>query len=64
MKAKELRTMNNGELKRFLTEQQAKAGSIRFDITSKQVKNHQELRNTKRAIARAMTVLHEGTEKK
>jgi len=49
--------MSKPEIEKFLEDTQAKMIKLRFDISSKQIKNHREYRNTKRDIARAMTVL-------
>lgn len=58
-KAKEIRDMSIGELKKFIEEQEAKAVQLRFDIVSKQLKNNREYRNTKRTIAQALTIFGE-----
>jgi len=49
--------MSKPEIEKFLEDTQAKMIKLRFDISSKQIKNHREYRNIKRDIARAMTVL-------
>lgn len=49
--------MNISEIEKFLEDEQAKMVKLRFDISSKQIKNHREYRNTKKEIARAMTAL-------
>ncbi len=59
MKTKELREMNKNELKKLLAEKQESARKLRFDISSKQVKNHRQYRNTRRDIARILTLLRE-----
>lgn len=63
-KIKELREMNKGELEKFLEEKRAQLTQLRFDITSKQIKNHREHRNVKRNIARIITLLKEMESKK
>ena len=60
MKTKELRELNKNELEKLLVEKQEAARKLRFDISSKQVKNHREYRNTRRDIARIITLLREG----
>jgi large subunit ribosomal protein L29 len=59
MKAKTIREMSNGELKKFIEEQKTKALQLRFDIVTKQIKNKREYRNVKRDVARAITILKE-----
>ena len=60
MKIKEIREKNENELKKNLTELRNKTTKMRFDISGKQLKNHREIRVTKKAIARIMTVFSEG----
>jgi ribosomal protein L29 len=60
MKTKELRELNKNELEKLLAEKQEAARKLRFDISSKQVKNHREYRNTRGDIARILTLLREG----
>ena len=59
MKAKELREKNINELKRELKEKKETVQQLRFDISMKQAKEHREIRNTKREIARMQTVINE-----
>lgn len=59
MKTRELREMNKNELARLLEDKKAKAVSLRFDISSKQLKNNREYRNTKKDIAKILTLLKE-----
>jgi ribosomal protein L29 len=59
MRARELREMNIGELKNLLDEKRQKAIQMRFDITSKQAKNHREYRKIKKDISKILTVLKE-----
>ncbi len=49
--------MSKAELEKFIEDQVAKATKLRFDISSKQIKNHREYRNIKKDIARAITVV-------
>lgn len=49
--------MSKGELEKFIEEKENRMIKIRFDISSKQIKNHREYRNIKRDIARAVTFL-------
>ena len=50
--------MNKSEIEKFLEDGQAKMVKLRFDISSKQIKNHREYRNTKKDIAKAITALN------
>ena len=59
MKIKELRELNKNELAKLLEEKRAKAVSLRLDILSKQLKNNREYRNTKRDIAKILTLINE-----
>lgn len=59
MKIKELREKNIEELKKLLGEKKDHARKLRFDITSKQVKDNREYRNTKKEIARILTLINE-----
>ncbi len=57
MKIGEIKDMKKEELKKFIEEKRALAVKLRFDIAAKQLKNHREYRNTRKEIARALTVL-------
>ncbi|MDY0302401.1 MAG: 50S ribosomal protein L29 [Candidatus Moranbacteria bacterium] len=59
MKAQELRDKNINELNKILEEKINQVQSTGFDVSVKQAKNHRELRNTKRDIARILTVIRE-----
>jgi ribosomal protein L29 len=59
MKGKEIREMNINELKKLLDEKRQKAVQLRFDITSKQAKNHRDYRKTKKDISKILTILKE-----
>ncbi|NCU31745.1 MAG: 50S ribosomal protein L29 [Candidatus Moranbacteria bacterium] len=59
MKAQELRDKNINELNKILEEKINQVQSTSFDVSVKQAKNHRELRNTKRDIARILTVIRE-----
>lgn len=54
--------MGKAELEKFIEDQVAKATKLRFDISSKQIKNHREYRNIKKDIARAITVVRSKQE--
>lgn len=57
MKIGEIKDMKKEELKKFIEEKRALAVKLRFDIAAKQLKNHREYRNTRKEIARALTIL-------
>ncbi|PIR97134.1 MAG: 50S ribosomal protein L29 [Candidatus Doudnabacteria bacterium CG10_big_fil_rev_8_21_14_0_10_41_10] len=59
LKTKELRTKKPDQLQKMLAERRERFRALRFDISSKQVKNHRQLRFLKREIARIMTILAE-----
>ncbi len=59
MKIKELREKNIEELKKLLAEKQESVRKLRFDISSKQIKNNRDLRNSKKDIARILTLINE-----
>lgn len=60
MKIKELREKNSEELKKLLGEKREHLRKLRFDIASRQIKNNKELRNTRKDIARILTLIKEG----
>jgi len=59
MSIKELREKNKEELAKQLVELRNKFTKMKFDISAKQVKNHREIRKTKKEIARISTLLNE-----
>jgi ribosomal protein L29 len=59
MGIKELREKNIEELKKLLGEKKEYARKLRFDISSKQVKNNREYRNTRKEISRILTLIKE-----
>jgi large subunit ribosomal protein L29 len=61
MKIREIREKSENELKKNLAELQNKLAKMRFDISAKQVKNHRDIRITKRDIARILTLLRQGS---
>jgi len=60
MKIKEIREKNENELKKNLVELRNKLAKMRFDISAKQVKNHRDIRITKKDIARILTLIRQG----
>lgn len=59
MKIKELREKNVEELKKILQEKREHTRALRFDIASKQIKNVKDLKNTKKDIAKILTLINE-----
>jgi ribosomal protein L29 len=59
MKTKELREKNIEELKKLLAQKRESVRKLRFDISTKQVKNNRELRNNKEDIAKILTLIGE-----
>lgn len=57
-KIKEFIEKNKDELKNLLVGKKEQARTIRFNISSKQVKNNRELRNVKKDIARILTLIN------
>ena len=59
MKSQELRTRSSDELRKLLTEKQAGVLNFRFRVFSGRVKNINELSETRKDIARILTILQE-----
>ncbi len=59
MPIKDIREKSKGELEKDLVDFRNKLSRIKFDIATKQVKNHREVRKLKRDIACLLTVLRE-----
>ncbi|MEA1926304.1 MAG: 50S ribosomal protein L29 [Patescibacteria group bacterium] len=57
MKAKEINHKSKEELQEILKEKKAKLVQLRFEMTSRQLKDHTQIRRTKKTIARIMTKL-------
>jgi ribosomal protein L29 len=57
MKAKEIKTKNDAELTKMLTEARTKLRDFSFGMTGSQGKNTKTGRETKRGIARILTEL-------
>lgn len=58
-KIKELREKNMEELKKLLKDRRDLSRKLRFDISSKQIKNNREARNTRKSIAKILTLINE-----
>lgn len=59
MKAKEIREMNADELAGRLKELKSELLNLRFQLAINQLDNPHKIEDTKRDIARVMTILHE-----
>ncbi len=59
MKIQELRKKNSVDLAKLLVELKDNVRTLRFRIASKEVKNHQLMRQAKKDVARILTILGE-----
>ena len=59
MKIKELRQKTTKELKELLEEDRHKLGQLKFNLAAKKLKNHREIRELRRDIARILTLSSE-----
>ena len=59
MKIKELRQKNKKELSDLLNENKDKLGRLKFDLSSKKLKNVNQIKEIKKDIARILTILKE-----
>ncbi|MBI2038429.1 MAG: 50S ribosomal protein L29 [Candidatus Nealsonbacteria bacterium] len=57
MKASELKQKSKGELAKILQDDREKLQQLRFDLSAGKVKNVREIRQTKKNIARILTLL-------
>jgi ribosomal protein L29 len=60
IKTQELRQKTTEELSLLLKESQTKLQRLRFDLASKKLKNTGELSQTKKMIAKILTISQEG----
>ena len=60
MEINELRKKSEPELQKFLAEKKERLRSLRFDLVSGKVKNVREIRETKKDIARILTLIGRG----
>jgi len=58
MKITEIRQKTKPELEKLLQDLQEKLRQLRFDLASGKVKNVREIRETKKDIARILTILN------
>ena len=59
MKAKELKALSNTELESKVAELKAELFNLRFQLATGQLQNTTVISNTKRDIARCMTILRQ-----
>lgn len=59
MKIQELRDKTQGERQTILVELSDKARKLRFDLSTREAKNHREYRKMKKDIARILTIHRE-----
>ncbi len=59
MEASELRQKNRKELQRELSEKKDKLRQFKFDLSAGKIKNIKEIKDTKKTIARILTILKE-----
>lgn len=57
MKIQEIKELNIEQLKKLVDEKRTQAVKLRFDIATRQLKNHRQYRSLKTDIARILTVL-------
>jgi ribosomal protein L29 len=62
MKITEIRDMNIEQLKKLVEEKRTEAVKLKFDISARQLKNHRQYRTVKKDIAKALTMIKEGTK--
>lgn len=60
MNADELREQTEEQLEQLLKDKRAKLTQLRFDVSARQHKNHQEIKETKKEIARILTIMGAG----
>jgi len=59
MKAKELRQKSETELQKILQKKREKLQKLQFDLAAGKLKNFQEIKQTKKDIARILTILNQ-----
>ncbi len=59
MRTQEIRALSPEELKRQLQEAYRELFNLRFRMATRQLENHNEIRNVRKRIARMKTILRE-----
>ncbi|MEK9181293.1 MAG: 50S ribosomal protein L29 [Patescibacteria group bacterium] len=62
LKVKDLKPKSMEQLKVILAERQEQLRRVRFQVSSKEIKNHRELRFLRKEIARIQTVITDKQE--
>jgi len=63
MEIKELKKKSGDELRKILEQMRDKLRDLRFKDANKQLKNVREIRETRRTISRAITLMNKKTNK-
>ncbi|MCK9378705.1 MAG: 50S ribosomal protein L29 [Candidatus Moranbacteria bacterium] len=63
MKINEIKEKNSKELEKLLAEKRNEVRELRFNIFSKQAKDHRKYFNCKKEVAQILTVLNSGESK-
>ncbi len=64
MKATEVRKKSESELQKILQESREKLRDLRFRVNANKLKNVQQIKRTKKEIARILTILNQKRNKK
>jgi len=64
MRTKELREKSDNQLQNVIKESKKRLKKLRFSISVKQLKNYSEIKEVKKTIARAKTIIKERISKK
>ncbi|MDP3993752.1 MAG: 50S ribosomal protein L29 [Candidatus Doudnabacteria bacterium] len=59
MKAQDIRKKPTEDLLKQLEEMKEHIRALRFKVANREIKNHQQLRQTKKDLARILTILEE-----
>ena len=59
MKTKDLHQKTEKELNELLIDNRYKLGKLKFDLSSKKIKNVREIRDLRRDVAKILTILNE-----
>jgi large subunit ribosomal protein L29 len=59
MKTEELRKMSDAELGKTLREKRERLVALQFQLPTKQVKNHREVRDVRKDVSRILTIMRE-----
>jgi len=62
MKTEQLRKKDKKELQKILLQEKEKLRNLRFDLAAGKLKNHRQIPEKRREIARILTLIKEGRE--